>query len=108
MKPITRILGASVLGLAVAGCGTTKLDDIDPKLKKYHIDNSNNILDVKEARLFWELEFDKDHDGKLSGEETLKAFDYLSTLPDAWTRDNMFKALADFRKESLEKKAGKE
>ena len=105
MSTFGKVLGVSILGLATAGCAT-KIDDIDPKLNKYH-SNDTPHLNEKEARLLWELEFDKNHDGRISDEETLKAFDYLSTLPDTWTRDEMFKALVEFRKETLdnEKKA---
>ncbi len=95
MNSFGKVLGIGLLGLATAGCAT-KIKDIDPKLEKYNV-SSNTYLSEKEARLFWELEFDQNHDGKLSDAETLKAFDYLSSLPKTWTREYMFNSLADFR-----------
>lgn len=103
MSNIGKVLGVSILGLAVAGCAT-KIHDLDPKLKRYNT-NNDNFISPAEGMLYIEREFDKKPiDGKLSDTEILDALDHIAQMPDCYSRSRLLEALADFRKESLEQK----
>ena len=114
MNTLGKILAVSIVGLA-AGC-SSPLSTVDSKLPKY--DTSRDwYIDDLEAPLLIENEFDIDpKDGKLSDAETLKALDYLSTIPNnSGSTDNanykdsrraLLDAMLNMRKTSNEKEKG--